>query len=135
MTIAIVLAACGPKPPPPELQAPPPQPIRVEWKVERGEGTQVNVSLVVDGKAIAIGPLEAVTEMQVGTATCALRAAGPRRTEIVCGDSNAYSAALGDGELVVSLVPAIGAPPAVVKRIPVYGDALAIQMLALPIDP
>jgi len=103
-------------------------PITVEWKVEQGDGNTVNVSLVVDGHAIAIGALDAQTEQEAGTpATCALRAASPRRTELVCGDANAYAADLVESELVISLVGG-----SEVKRVPVSGDRLAVKMLVLP---
>jgi len=104
--------------------------VTIEWKVEQGEGSTVNVSLVVDGRSIAIGALDAATEHEAGTpATCAMRAAGPRHTELVCGDANAYGADLVERELVVSLV---GEKLTEVKRIPVNGDTLAIKMLLLP---
>jgi hypothetical protein len=109
---------------------PPLQPISIEWKVEQGEGDQVNVSLVVDGRSVMIGALDAATELEAGTpATCALRAASPRRTEIVCGDANAYAADLVDGALVISLV---ADQRSEVKRVPVVGDMLAVKMLVLP---
>lgn len=109
-------------------------PVVVEWKVEQGEGNDVDVALVVEGKSIAVGPLDAATEHEAGTpSTCALRAASPRRTEIVCGEANGYLAELGDGELVISHVT--GAEKTVVKRLPVSGDALAVKMLALPVEP
>jgi hypothetical protein len=107
-----------------------PPPISVEWKVEQGEGNNVNVSLVVDGRPHALGALDAATEYEAGTpSTCALRAASTRRTEIVCGDRDAYAAELVDAELVVSL---IGEQRSVVKRIPVASDSLAVKMLVLP---
>jgi hypothetical protein len=105
-------------------------PITVEWKVEQGDGNNVNVSLVVDGHAHMIGALDAATEHEAGTpSTCALRAASTRRTEIVCGDRDAYGAELDGAELVVSL---IGQQRSVVKRIQVAGDTLAVKMLVLP---
>ncbi len=106
-------------------------PIHVEWKVEQGEGHTVNVSLVVEGTSIFIGALDAASEYEAGTpATCALRAANPRRTEIVCGDSNSYAADLVGPELLVTLVT--GEQRSEVKRVPVNGDELAVKMLALP---
>lgn len=128
----IVLAcACGGgarKPPAMADEAPPP--VSVEWKVEQGDGNYVNVSLVVDGTAHALGALDAATEHEAGTpATCALRAASTRRTEVVCGDRDAYAAELVDGTLVVSL---IGEQRSVVKRIAVASDSLAVKMLVLP---
>ena len=106
------------------------QPIAVEWKVEQGDANLVAVSLVIDGHAIDVGMLDASTEHEDGTpATCALRAASPRRTEIVCGDSNAYAADLVDNEIVISL---IGDQRTELKRVPVAGDMLAVKMLVLP---
>ena len=106
-------------------------PISVEWKVEQGDGSQVNVSLAINGTTHAIGPLEAATELEPGTpSTCALRSASPQRTEIVCGDVNAYTAVLGDGALIVSLLA--GEQRTEVKRVPVFGDVLAVKMLVLP---
>jgi hypothetical protein len=105
-------------------------PISVEWKVAQGEGDTVDVALVVDGRPHAIGALHAATEHEAGTpATCALRAASPRRTELVCGDSNAYVAELVDGALVVSLVADHRSE---VKRVQVNGNLLAVKMLVLP---
>lgn len=129
------MSACGSRArqPPPGLAIDEPQEeqhVTIEWKVEQGDGNTVNVSLVVDGRSIAIGALDAATEHEAGTpATCALRAAGPRRTELVCGDANAYVADLVERELVVSLV---GDQRTEVRRIPVDGDVLAIKMLLLP---
>lgn len=112
----------------------PPPPVVVEWKVEQGEGDHVDVSLVVEGTAIPVGPLYAATEHEAGTpATCALRAASPRRTEIVCGDTSGYLAELGEGELVISHLA--GPQKTVVRRVPVGGDSLAVKMLALPLGP
>jgi hypothetical protein len=130
--ILLALAACGgsSKPPPEMPQEERLPPISVEWKVEQGEGNTVDVSLVVDGKPHALGALEAATEHEAGTpATCALRAASTRRTEIVCGDRDAYAAELVGPELVVSL---IAQQRSVVKRIPVASDSLAVKMLVLP---
>jgi hypothetical protein len=105
-------------------------PISVEWKVEQGDGNSVDVSLIVDGRSHMIGALDAATEHEAGTpSTCALRAASPRRTEVVCGDRDAYAAELDGPELVISL---IGEQRSVVKRIPVTGDSLAVKMLVLP---
>jgi hypothetical protein len=129
----IVLAcACGSAPPPgPTMpEAEPDVPINVEWKVAQGEGETVDVALVVDGTSVAIGALHAATEHEAGTpATCALRAASPRRTELVCGDSNSYVAELVDGGLVISLV---AEQRREVKRVPVNGNLLAVKMLVLP---
>jgi len=136
--LSCTLACGGPGPggrgqpiPPEELA--PPRRVEVEWKVAQGEGHTVDVTLVVEGRAIAIGPLQAATEHEAGTpSTCALRAASARRTEIVCGDRNAFAADLVDGELVVTRIAADRRDE--VKRIPVYGDELAVKILALPLD-
>ncbi|HEY5921994.1 MAG TPA: hypothetical protein VIV11_10010 [Kofleriaceae bacterium] len=112
-------------------ESPPPTPISVEWKVEQGDGNQVNVALAINGTTHAIGPLEAATELEAGTpSTCALRAASPNRTEIVCGDANSYAAVLGEGTVIVSLIA--GEQRTEVKRVPVAGDVLAVKMLVLP---
>jgi hypothetical protein len=114
------------------VEQPQHQPISVEWKVEQGEGNSVNVSLVVDGRSIAIGSLDAATDDEAGTpATCALRAASPRRTEIVCGDANGYVADLVESELIISLVREQRTE---LKRVQVAGDMLAVKMLSLPFD-
>ncbi len=133
IAVSVVLAcACGGRgsaPSGPRMPEALP-PISVEWKVEQGEGNTVTVSLVVDGRPHAIGALDAATEHEAGTpSTCALRAASPRRTEIVCGDRNAFAAELVATELVISL---IAEQRTEVKRIPVSGDALAVRMLVLP---
>lgn len=107
------------------------QPISIEWKVEQGDGNLVNVTLVVDGTSLAIGTLDAATEHEAGTpATCALRAASPRRTELVCGDVNAFSADLVGNELLVMSIA--NEQRTEVKRVPVAGDVLAVKMLVLP---
>jgi hypothetical protein len=129
--LIVVACACGGgarKPADMQLESAPP--ISVEWKVDQGEGNMVNVSLVVDGRAHTIGALDAATEHEAGTpSTCALRAASTRRTEIVCGDRDAFAAELDGPELVISL---IGEQRSVVKRIPIGGDTLAVKMLVLP---
>lgn len=132
--IALALA-CGCGGPPQQTTAMPEQepviPINVEWKVEQGQGHTVNVALVVDGRTIEIGVLEAATELEAGTpATCALRAASPRRTELVCGDLNGYSADLVGSELLVTYVA--GDQRNEVKRVPVNGEVLAVKLLSLP---
>ncbi len=122
--------------------APPAPPVVVEWKVEQGDGSLVNVALVVDGKAHELGALDAATEFEPGTpATCALRAASPRRTELVCGDKESLVADLIDPsvqletlahwEVRVSRIGA-GEPAREVKRIPVGGETFAVKMLVLP---
>ncbi len=124
---------CGGASRPPAEMPPDEQPLpptTVEWKVEQGEGNSVDVALVVDGQSHAIGALDAATEHEPGTpSTCALRAASPVRTEIVCGDRDAYAAEVVGGELVVSLV---GERRSEVTRIPISGGALAVKMLVLP---
>jgi hypothetical protein len=111
---------------------PPSPPIVVEWKVQQGEGSQVDVTFVVDGTPFEIGSLDGMATYEAGPATCALRAASPRRTELVCGAGDAYEASLGEGELVISHLG--GEQRRVIKRVPVIGDALAVKMLALPFD-
>lgn len=133
----VALAACGSTATnavlPEAIESAPPQPISVEWKVEQGEGHAVNVALVIDGTSNALGALEAATEFEAGTpATCALRAANSRRTELVCGDINSFAAELVGGELLVTYVAADQRSE--VKRIPVHGDMLAVKMLMLPYE-
>jgi hypothetical protein len=132
--LIVLAAACGGGSGAPAMEPhAAPRPIVVEWKVEQGDGNTVNVSLVVDGRANVIGALDAATEYEAGTpATCALRAASARRTEIVCGDESGFVADLVDGELRVTL--AAGEQRSEVKRIPVDGDALSVKMLSLPLD-
>ena len=80
--------------------------------------------------AMPVGALDAATEHEPGTpSTCALRAASPVRTEIVCGDRDAFAAELVGGELVIFFV---GERRSELKRIPVSGGALAVKMLVLP---
>lgn len=135
MTRALMLlaAACGASPPPAE--EPPPsmgRPISVEWKASQADGDQVVVTLVVDGKAIDLGLLPAGTDTEPGTPnTCALRSAHPLRTEFVCGDMRAFFAAeLEAGELVISYVEGNTWNP--MRRIPVYGEGLAVAPYRLP---
>jgi hypothetical protein len=132
--LILIACACGGTPKQPEMiEVPPAQPISVEWKLEQGEGHTVNVALVVDGTSNALGALDAATEFEAGTpATCALRAANPRRTELVCGDTSSITAELVGSELLVTLVAADQRSE--VKRIPVYGDTLAVKMLMLPYE-
>lgn len=130
----VALAACGPARTNVALpEAPPAQPVSVEWKLEQGEGHTVNVALVIDGSSNALGALDAATEFEAGTpATCALRSANPRRTELVCGDINSFAAELVGTELLVTFVAADQRSE--VKRIPVNGDTLAVKMLLLPFE-
>jgi hypothetical protein len=110
------------------------QPITVEWKVEQADGDQVAVALVVDGRSVPIGVLDAATDNEPGTPnTCAMRAASPRRTELVCGDANAYAAELIESDLVITLVR--GDARSEVKRVQVHGNVLSVKMLSLPLDP
>jgi hypothetical protein len=132
--LILIACACGGASKQPEVvEVPPAQPISVEWKLEQGEGHTVNVALVIDGTSNALGALDAATEFEAGTpATCALRAANPRRTELVCGDTSSFTAELVGREVLVTLVAADQRSE--VKRIPVYGDTLAVKMLMLPYE-
>jgi hypothetical protein len=134
LLILALVAACGATPPPPtprELDPSIGRAIRIEWRAEQADGGLVTVSLVVDGKAEALGQLDASTEFEQGTpAACALRAAHPLRTEFLCGDlARYYSATLENDELVVRLVEDEQATE--VKRIPVVGEGLAVAPYAI----
>jgi len=134
--VLALLGACGASPPP---EQPPPsvgRAISIVWKAEQGDGDLVNVTIVVDRKPIALGVLPAATDTEPGTpATCALRAAHPLRTEFVCGDLEAFFAAEleANGELVISYVE--GHNWKEMRRIPVYGEGLAVAPYALPTEP
>jgi hypothetical protein len=132
---AIGFVACGASSPPPT--EPPPgsvvrPPIRVEWRAEQGEGERVNVSIVIENKPIVLGSLAAGTETEAGSPrTCALRAAHPLRTEFACGDMTAfYAAELQGDELVLMSVDAEGRHE--LRRVPVWGDGLAVKPYAMP---
>lgn len=132
--LALVLVACGATPPPRE---PPPgstvrPPIRITWRAEQGEGELVAITIVVEGKPIALGSLPAGTATEVGTPrTCAIRAAHPLRTEFSCGDMTSfYSAELRGDELVLASVDGNGTHE--LRRMPVWGDGLAVTPYALP---
>lgn len=125
--VLVILAACGPSPPPAPVEQPPEvRVVSLEWKAEQADDGRVNVSLVIDGKAQPIGLLDAATENEAGTpATCALRAAHGQRTELQCGVANYYAADLHVGELVISIND--GQRTVEVKRIPLEADALAVK--------
>ncbi len=130
------LVACGAPARPPE--EPPPsigRAISIEWKAAQGDGDQVIVTIVVDRKAIELGLLPAATDMEAGTPnTCALRSAHPLRTEFVCGDMSAFFAAELEGsELVILFVD--GNQWKEMRRIPVYGEGLAVAPYRMPVEP
>ena len=125
--VILFAVACGPKPPPPPT-APEPVLTVLQWKVEAGDGDRVNVTLVVDGTAIAIGSLASTTYDAAGPTTCAVRSA-PSRSELVCGDANYYAAEVAAHQLVITLVD--GEHKSEVRRIPIAGDALAVKALIL----
>jgi hypothetical protein len=132
----VALAACGAAPPPAE--EPPPsmgRAISIVWRAAQADGDLVAVTIVVDRKPIDLGVLPAATDMEAGTPnTCALRAAHPLRTEFVCGDLSAFFAAeLEQGELVISYVE--GHEWKEMRRIPVFGEGLAVAPYELPLDP
>lgn len=128
IALAVALCgACGASPPPPPVDPAQGRAIGVEWRAEQGEGDLVNVTLVVDDKPLAIGSLEARSEDAIGPYACALRAAHPLRTELVCGSGNYYAAELAGEELVISRVAAEGEKPVEVKRVPVIGEGLAVR--------
>jgi hypothetical protein len=136
LALLVVLAACGASPPPQEQ--PPPsmgRAISIEWKASQADGDQVVVTIVVDRKAIDLGLLPAATEMEAGTPnTCALRSAHPLRTEFVCGDMSAFFAAELEGnELVILFVD--GHQWKEMRRVPVYGEGLAVAPYRLPVEP
>ena len=131
--LVLVVAACGAAPPPAE--EPPPafgRPISIEWKATQADGDQVAVTLVVDRKPFELGLLPAGTDTEPGTPnTCALRSAHPLRTELTCGDLSAFFAAeLEPGELVILYVE--GNTWKEMRRIPVYGEGLAVAPYRLP---
>lgn len=132
----VAVAACGAAPPPAE-QAPPSfgRPISIEWKAAQGDGDSVIVTILVDRKATELGLLPAGTDSEAGTPnTCALRAAHPLRTEFVCGDLSAYFAAeLHGDELVIIYVD--GNVSREMRRLPVYGEGLAVAPYAMPTEP
>jgi hypothetical protein len=147
LIVAFACAACGgraadrkaPSYDPMYDPAAQPVPVTVEWKVEQGDGNLVNVSLVVDGNSIAVGALEAATQDEPGTpATCALRAASSKRTELVCGEGNAFSAELvvpndeGQAPGLELIISRVSDQPTRIKTVPVQGDFLAVKMLVLP---
>jgi hypothetical protein len=136
LSIAITLGACGVSAPPPEQ---PPasvgRAISIVWRAEQADDDQVSVTIVVDRKAVPLGLLPAATDMEAGTPnTCALRAAHPLRTEFVCGDlSTFFVAELQGAELVLSIVG--GNRWQEVKRVPVFGEGLAVAPYAMPTSP
>lgn len=130
--LTVVLAGCGASPPPPPIEQAVRPPLSVEWKAEQGDGHTVIVTIVLDRKAIELGPLPAATEMEAGTPrTCAIRAAHPLRTEFACGElTSFYAAELAADELILSHVE--GATRRELQRIPAYVDGLAVKPYALP---
>ena len=132
--LVLVLVACGATPPPRE---PPPgstlrPPIRITWRAEQGDGDLVAITIVVEGKAVSLGSLPAATDTEAGTPrTCAIRAAHPLRTEFSCGNMTSfYSAELRGDELVLAFVDDKGTHE--LRRLPVWGDGLAVTPYALP---
>ena len=134
--IIALACACGAKPPPDHrimTDQENPLPVTIEWKVEQGDGNLVNVALEVDGRKVEIGALDAATEQEAGTpATCALRAASTTRSEIVCGDTNAFEAELRGEEHVLHVSRIENDKTTDVKRIPVDGETLVVKLLLLP---
>jgi hypothetical protein len=128
----LALIACGASPPPAQMSASVGRPISIEWKAAQGDGDQVVISIIVDGKTIDLGLLPAATDTEAGTPnTCALRSAHPLRTELTCGDMSAFFAAeLEASELVISFVD--GHDWREMRRIPVFGEGLAVKPYALP---
>ena len=134
--IIALVCACGAKPPPEHRMMTDqdnPLPVTIEWKVEQGDGNLVNVALKVDDRQVEIGALDAATELEAGTpATCALRAASTTRSEIVCGDTNAFEAELHGDEHVLHVSRIESDQSTVIKRIPVDGETLVVKILLLP---
>ena len=131
--LVALLAACGaagPAPAPAETVVRPA--LRIEWRAEQAEGDQVLVSIVVDGKSIALGELAAGTETEAGSPrTCAVRAAHPLRTEFGCGAMESfYTAELQGEELVLGILEHGKARE--LQRFQVYADGLAVKPYALP---
>jgi len=126
--ILFALVACGAKPPPPGPSAPEPAISVLQWKVEAAEGERVNVTLVVDGTAFALGSLASTAYDAVGPTTCAVRSA-PTRSELVCGDANYYAADIVGQQLVITHVD--GEAKSEVRRVPIAGDTLAVKALVL----
>jgi hypothetical protein len=131
--LVLVCAACGASAPPPAPAETVVRPaLRIEWRAEQADGDQVLVSIVVDGKSIALGALAAGTETEHGSPrTCAVRAAHPLRTEFACGDmASFYTAELQGEELVIKLLE--GGVSHELQRFEVYADGLAVRPYAMP---
>jgi hypothetical protein len=131
--LVLLCAACGasaPPPPPAETVVRPA--LRIEWRAEQADGDQVLVTIVVDGKSIALGSLAASTETENGSPrTCAVRAAHPLRTEFACGEMESfYTAELQGEELVIGLLD--GGKARELQRVQVYADGLAVKPYAMP---
>lgn len=131
--LVLLFVACGASGPPPAPAETVVRPaLRIEWRAEQADGDQVLVSIVVDGKSIALGALAAGTETENGSPrTCAVRAAHPLRTEFACGDmASFYTAELQGEELVIGLLE--GGAPRELHRFEVYADGLAVKPYAMP---
>jgi hypothetical protein len=111
--------------------------VELAWNVQQAADENVNVTLVVAGQEIVIGPLNAGTDdLAPGTpATCSVARSSATVSEFTCGGTPAYNhyvARLEGRELVVTFVAGVDkeiAPDATeerreVKRIPVTGTAL-----------
>jgi hypothetical protein len=106
--------------------------LRIEWRAEQADDDLVLVTIVVEGKPIALGTLAAGTDTEHGSPrTCAVRAAHPLRTEFGCGEMAAYyTAELQGEELVLAILD--GKAPRELQRIEVYADGLAVKPYAMP---
>jgi hypothetical protein len=133
MPLLLACASCGASGPPPAPAETVVRPaLRIEWRAEQADDDLVQVTIVVEGKPIALGTLAAGTETEHGSPrTCAVRAAHPLRTEFACGEmATYYIAELQGEELVLGVIE--GSAPRELQRVAVYADGLAVKPYAMP---
>jgi hypothetical protein len=116
--------------------------VALAWKATQAAAEHVDVTLVVGGKDVVIGLLDATADDEPGTPdTCSVTKSDATTSEFRCGATpafNYYSAKLQGRELVVELVTGFdggegNAPEEKhqeVKRIPVAGTALTTAPFA-----
>ena len=142
MTLAVT-CACGGVGRPPIGSAESAGPgVTVAWRAQQATGSQVDVSLIVEGKEVSLGTLDATsedTDPASGTpGACSIARADATATQLTCGATaqiQAYLVELRDGELVISQLTGVEQDRASharreIKRVPVDATTLTVAPYA-----
>ena len=129
LIVAIVVAGCGAP-----TKGTADHAVHLEWRVAQAEN-HVDVTAVVDNRAIAIGPLDTRIgdEDTSGPARCALEDTDATTSDLLCCHSpeyNYYRAKLEPGVLTITRISGVDCNPneqqTPITRLPVHDTVLVV---------